>query len=344
MNERLGFTGELSTTAMGIMPHEGVDEALKLALKMDIPFWPQLPKLSFYEDMYVQAMEKFPGVIIDEKHMRIFVDTNKFIEEIPQYLEKEDNIETFKISERYSLVYRSFLTMELSSYRAIRGQIISPVSLTLKIVDENDKPIVYNDEIRALVFSFIQKRVNAQYMELKEKNDKAFVWVDDPGLEFIFSAMCGYDNIKAKKELMDFFNGINGVRGMHLCGKPDWDFLLSLNNIEIISFNAYAFGDVFVTYDKIKDFVERGNIISWGIVPTYYEDFSKEDISNLARRLEGMWSVLKKRGLDMGKIIQNSLLAPATCNLLNPDKTVTVEKSFELLNELSHYLKERYMQ
>jgi hypothetical protein len=344
MNERLGFTGELSTTAMGIMPHEGVDEALKLALTMDIPFWPQLPKLSFYEDMYVQAMENFPGVIIDEKHMRIFVDTNKFIEEIPQYLEKEDNIETFKISERYSLVYRSFLTMELSSYRAIRGQIISPVSLTLKIVDENDKPIVYNDEIRALAFSFIQKRVNAQYMELKEKNDKAFVWVDDPGLEFIFSAMCGYDNIKAKKELMDFFNGINGARGLHLCGKPDWDFLLSLNNIEMISFNAYAFGDVFVTYDKVKDFVERGNIISWGIVPTYYEEFSKEDLKNLARRLEGMWGVLERRGLDMGTIIQNSLLAPATCNLLNPDKTVTVEKSFELLSELSYYLKERYVQ
>jgi hypothetical protein len=344
MDERLGFTGELSTTAMGIMPHEGVDEALKLALKMDIPFWPQLPKLSFYEDMYVQAMEKFPGVIIDEKHMRIFVDTNKFIEEIPKYLEKEDNIETFKISERYSLVYRHFLTMELSSYRAIRGQIISPVSLTLKIVDENDKPIVYNDEIRALVFSFIQKRLNAQYIELKEKNDKAFVWVDDPGLELIFSAMCGYDNIKAKRELMDFFNGINGVRGLHLCGKPDWDFLLSLNNIEIISFNAYAFGDVFVTYDKVKDFVERGNIISWGIVPTYYGEFSKEDLKNLTRRLEGMWGVLERRGLDMGTIIQNSLLAPATCNLLNPDKTVTVEKSFELLNELSYYLKERYVQ
>jgi hypothetical protein len=100
----------------------------------------------------------------------------------------------------------------------------------------------------------------------------------------------------------------------------------------------------FVTYDKVKDFVERGNIISWGIVPTYYEEFSKEDLKNLARRLEGMWGVLERRGLDMGTIIQNSLLAPTTCNLLNPDKTVTVEKSFELLNELSYYLKERYVQ
>ena len=66
MEKRLDFAGELATTAMGIMPHEDVDRALDLALSLDIPFWPQLPKLSYYEDMYVQAMEHFPGAVIDE--------------------------------------------------------------------------------------------------------------------------------------------------------------------------------------------------------------------------------------------------------------------------------------
>ena len=61
MEKRLGFAGELATTAMGIMPHEDVDRALDLALSVDIPFWPQLPRVSYYEDMYVQAMEHFPG-------------------------------------------------------------------------------------------------------------------------------------------------------------------------------------------------------------------------------------------------------------------------------------------
>jgi hypothetical protein len=341
MDGRTGLKGGLSTTAMGITPHEDVDEAVRLAFTMDIPFWPQLPKLSYYEDMYVQAMEHFPGVVIDEEHMRIFVDTDRFMEEIPQYLEREDNLQTFAMSDRFSLVYKRFLSMDLSSYKAIRGQVISPVSLALKIVDENDRPIVYNDEMRALAYSFIQKKVNMQRRELKEKNDRAFVWVDDPGLEFIFHAMCGYDNIKAKKELMDFYDGIDGTRGLHLCGRPDWDFLLSLN-IEILSFNAYVFGDIFVTYDKLVDFLKRGNIVSWGIVPTYYEEFSKEDLQSIVKRLESIWKILEKKGLDIHMIVQQSLLAPATCNLMNTDKTATVEKSFELLNELSLYLKERY--
>lgn len=324
------------------MPHDNIDDALRLALSVDIPFWPQMPKLSFFEDMYVQAMEHFPGVVIEDDRLRIYVDTSRFLDEIPQYLEQEDNLSTFALSEKFSRVYRQFLARDLASYKSIRGQIISPISLTLKIVDENGKPIVYNDEVRAFAYAFIQKKLNVQYVELSAKNANAFVWIDDPGLEFIFNAMCGYDNVKAKDELTAFFDGVDGPRGLHLCGRPDWDFLLSLN-IEILSFNAYASGDIFATYHRVKSFLEKGNIISWGIVPTYFEEFSREDVESIAGRIESMWHVMEEKGIDRERIVQNSLLAPATCNLMNPDKTVTVEKSFDLLASVSDHLKEKYL-
>ena len=190
---------------MGIMPHEDVDAALEVALSTDIPFWPQLPRLAYHEDMYVQAMEHFPGVVIDEEARRIVVDSRAFMDEIPAYLEKEADPATFTLSEAFSRVYRTFLSLDLAPFRSIRGQVISPVSLCLKIYDENGKPIAYNDEIRSLAFSFIQKKVNAQVAELRQKNERAFVWVDDPGLEFVFSALSGYDNVKAKEELDAFF-------------------------------------------------------------------------------------------------------------------------------------------
>ena len=50
---------------MGIMPHTGIEEALELALSLDIPFWPQLPRVSYYEDMYAQASQHFPGIDVD---------------------------------------------------------------------------------------------------------------------------------------------------------------------------------------------------------------------------------------------------------------------------------------
>jgi len=327
---------------MGILPHEDVDEALKLAFSLDVPFWPQLPRVSFFEDMYIQALERFPGVIVDEAAARCYVDTKMFYEELDVFFAHEDDLEWFALSDSHSLVYRRFLRHDLSRYIAVHGQVISPVSLTLKIVDENGKPIVYNDDIRTVAFSFIQKRVNSQHRELAARNEHAFVWIDDPGLEFIFNAMSGYDHIKARDELYEFFEGVEGPRGLHLCGNPDWDFLLSLN-IDIISLNAYGFGDIFVNYDRVKDFITGGGTVSWGIVPTYEEEFAKEDAGTLAGRMEMMWRPLAAKGLAPEEIAARSMLAPATCNLLNPDRTETVERAFRLLGELSDRLKERYI-
>jgi len=339
VKNRLGFAGDFATTAMGIMPHDSVEEALDAALALDIPFWPQLPRVSFREDMYVQAMENFPGIVIDEENRRIHVDSERFMDEVPAYLENETSPDLFRLSPEFSLVYRRFLSLDLSSFKAIRGQMISPVSVGLKITDENGRPIGYNDDIRSVLFPFIQKKVNVQYEELVKKNGNAFVWLDDPGLQFVFSAMSGYDATKAKTELTEFFNGVEGPRGLHLCGNPDWDFLFSLP-LEVVSFNAYAFGDVVATYDSVKRFVEEGNIISWGMVPTLTEEFIGEGVESIVARLRGMCRTLEGKGVPMGTVLRNSIVAPATCNLMNVDKSRTVDRAFRMLRDVSRSLRE----
>ena len=59
--------GKALTTAMGILLHTDLGEAQKLALSLDIPFWPQLPRFRFKEDMYAQFAEHFPGIMVDEE-------------------------------------------------------------------------------------------------------------------------------------------------------------------------------------------------------------------------------------------------------------------------------------
>lgn len=97
------------TTAMGIMPHTDVEKALKLGLGLDIPFWPQLPNVSFYEDMYAQASENFPGIVVDPESERIIFDTATFEEELGEYSQRMDRPETFALSRDYSVVYHRFL-------------------------------------------------------------------------------------------------------------------------------------------------------------------------------------------------------------------------------------------
>jgi hypothetical protein len=326
---------------MGIMPHQDIERALEVALSLDIPFWPQLPKVSYFEDMYVQALENFPGVKMDRVNRRIIFDLSHFYEELPSYFEKADDPRTFRLTKEFSLVYHRFLEKDLSHYSAIRGQMISPISLGLKVVDQDQKPIIYHDEVREVLFDFIQKKVNQQYQELREKNPNAFVWVDDPGLELIFTAFSGYNEVQARGDLDRFLEGLEGPKGIHLCAKPDWDFLLK-SKLDILSFDSFNCGAVIINYPSLREFFNRGGIISWGIVPTYTELLDPETIDSLIERLESFWEGLSRKGVDRERLLRQSLLAPATCNLMNPDRERTVEKAFEMLKELSKKIREKY--
>jgi hypothetical protein len=117
----IAFEARCGTTAMGIMPHTDVQRALELALSLDIPFWPQLPKVSLFEDMYVQASQNFPGVAIDYEKGRLGFDTGRFEQELDGYFAEMDVPETFALTTEYSAVFHEFLSRDLESYRAIRG-------------------------------------------------------------------------------------------------------------------------------------------------------------------------------------------------------------------------------
>jgi hypothetical protein len=186
------------------------------------------------------------------------------------------------------------------------------------------------------------RRVNVQLERLKEKNPNAFMFIDEPGLQFLWSAMSGYGDQAAREDMDSFFTMIERPRGVHLCGNPDWDFLLGMD-LDILSLDIYTNNEIFVSYAKsIKRFLDRGGTLVWGIVPTNFEPFKNEDISSLISRLEGVWSVLDKKGIDREVLLSRSLLSPATCCLINPDGEATVEKAFEVVRELSKTLRDRY--
>ena len=338
----MNFQARCKCTAMGILPHTDIDRAQDLALSMDIPFWPQLPKVSYYEDMYVQASENFPGIVVDVEEKGIFLDTAKFYEDLMTYAEYQPTDAIFDISTTYSQVYHGFLALDSKKYPAIRGQNIGPISFGLSLVDENKRPIIYNDDIRTILFEFFRNKINMQYHKLKSKNENAFMWIDEPGLEMLFTSITGYPSEKAHTEVVDFLAGIDGIKGIHLCGNPDWNFLLTAN-IDMLSFDAYLRGDIFSKYtNQVRQFLKQGRIISWGIVPTYTEILQEETAEILTEKLESYWRVLEYDDLDCQTIAAQSLIAPATCCLMNLDGAETVEAAYRMVREISETLKEKY--
>ena len=98
--------GSLYTTAMAVMPHKDAERALDKALSLDIPYWPQLPNLNYYEDMYVQASEHFPGIVLDMKNKTLGFSMDRFMAEYEETMSHFEEPEYFDISPEYSQVYR----------------------------------------------------------------------------------------------------------------------------------------------------------------------------------------------------------------------------------------------
>jgi hypothetical protein len=334
--------GNLLTTAMAVMPHTDVDRALAAALSLDIPFWPQLPNYSYYEDMYVQAAEHFPGIILDLEGRTFRFSLDKFIDEFEATMSCFDQPDYFDISDTYSVVYSKFLSLDLAGRPAIRGQLEGPISFGFNILDQDERPVLFDDTVRPFMLEFMAKRINVQLGRLKKRNHNAFMFVDEPGLQFLFSALSGYDNVKAKQDLDAFFAQIDRPRGIHLCGNPDWDFLLGLD-LDVLSLDVYTNAEIFASYaPSIKRFLNKGGVIVWGIVPTGFEAFAQEDVPSMVARLERVWTLLAKKGIDKQALFAQSLLSPATCCLINPDKEKTVERAFQAVRDLSHLLRRRY--
>ena len=334
--------GNLLTTAMAVMPHTDVQRALDAALSLDIPFWPQLPNYSYYEDMYVQASEHFPGICLDLQNRKLSFSTEKFIAELEETLAHFEEPDYFDVSPDYSVVYRQFLGLNFEERPAIRGQLEGPISFGFNVLDEGERPILFNDTVRPFMLEFMARRINVQLQKLKERNANAFMFVDEPGMQFLFSALAGYGDIKAKADLDQFFAMVERPRGIHLCGNPDWDFLLGLD-LDVLSLDIYTNAEIFAAYaTSIRKFLDRGGTIVWGIVPTGVEAFEKENYQSLVTQLENVWRVLRGKGIDFDLLLSRSLLSPATCCLVNPDREKTVDKAFEQIREISQRMREKY--
>jgi len=338
----MGIPGNLLTTAMAVMPHKDVDLALSAALALDVPFWPQLPLYSYYEDMYVQASEHFPGIVLDMENRTLRFSMDKFVREVEETLAHFEDPDYFDISETYSVVYHRFLQMDFSDRRAIRGQLEGPVSFGLNVLDQAGRPILFDDTVRPFMLEFMARRVNAQLGRLKKLHPDAFMFVDEPGLQFVFSGMSGYDNTLARNDMEAFFSQIERPRGVHLCGNPDWDFLLGLD-LDVLSLDMYTNGEIFVSYARsISKYLERGGILIWGIAPTNFEPFNRETVDSLEERLLALWRQLDRQGIDREYLLSRSMLSPATCCLVNPDGVATVESAFRVTQTLSERLRERF--
>ncbi|MFC2035498.1 methionine synthase [Chloroflexota bacterium] len=333
-----------SPTAIGSMPHTDPSEACSQLTRYlkDIPVWPQLPNRSFLENMYVQCSQGFPGVVIEGNS--IFVnhaqDLDKPLEQL--YAAYLDNAtDKYPISAEYAAGLHSFLSLTNLSPLAVKGQIVGPLTWGLTVTDNNSKAIIYDDVLGDAVAKLLRLKAGWQEKALSQISKNTIIFVDEPYMAAFGSVSMSLSKEKIISLLEEVFSGICGLKGVHCCGNTDWSILLE-TSVDIISFDTYNYAQSLSLYPaEVKNFLERGGTIAWGIVPNEAETLAGETVASLKDRLEEAIAPFTRNGIRFKQLIEQGLLTP-NCGLERLPTNEAADRALELLAELSIVIRKRY--
>ena len=295
-------------TSIGSLPFTDVEKALDavFACCPEAPFWPQLPRRSFLEDMYVQGLEGVPALVTDAAKGTVYMDTRK-TEGIERFYEDaaNGNIAAFAVSQAaapgfYGLLER--LKTRGRSVRLVKGQMTGPFTLGIGLKDENGRPIVYN----GAYFDIIKKaiRMKAAWMIDAIKSacpgKEVVIFFDEPAMVSLGSAYVSVSREAATAMIDEVTEGLDATIGVHCCGNTDWPALL-LSGLDIINYDAFNFMEtLFYFPGELTAFLARGGHVAPGIVPSSAEGLAGTDVYSLARSLRAFEGYMREAGLPPG--------------------------------------------
>ena len=308
----------------------------------DIPAWPQLPRRSFLENMYVQYSEGFPGVVVKED--KIYIDRSQDLDRpLEQFYAAylENDVDKYPISPENAAGLHSFLALDNLSPLAVKGQITGPVTWGLMVTDDTGKAILYDDVLGDAVPKLLKLKAAWQEKELRQISRNTIIFVDEPYMSAFGSVSVMLSRKQVTSLLEEVFAGISGLKGVHCCGNTDWSILLD-TSVDIISFDAYNYAQSLSLYPaEVKKFLYRGGSIAWGIVPSNEDSLDKESAASLKDRLEEAMAPFTRHGVRFQQLITQGLLTPS-CGLASLPTGEAAARALELLTELSENIRRRY--
>jgi len=301
--------------SVGSVPHRHPATACDLVLRTfpQIPTWPQLPKRTFLENMYVQYSERFPGVVLEMENERIYVDREQELDEPLEalyvaYLKNE--LEYGAISKEYAAGLHEMLGRPLPGLTAVKGQVTGPVSWGLMVVDQNRRPILYEEILADAVAKHLRLKAAWQERQLRKLSPNVITFIDEPYMSSFGSAYVSLSREQAISLMEEVLAGLEGISGVHCCGNTDWSLLLA-TSIHILNFDAYGYAETLALYaGEVKAFLDRGGILAWGIVPASEVIFA-ETPEHLLERLEAAMQMLVAKGIPLDTILEAGLITPS---------------------------------
>jgi methionine synthase II (cobalamin-independent) len=328
------------TTGIGSLPYIEPEKACKLVLDtFDIPFWPQLPKLSFRESMIPQFSEGMPFIKIDERKETIWIERNRS-DALTRFYETYSEDWKVAISESYAKGLYTFIgVLKNKRLKTLKGQITGPLTFSLGLKDSVGRPVYFDEELREISLMLLKAKIRWQIEILKPYGEEIIIFIDEPILSALGStSYIGVDpeeTLRLLREITDAIKNAGGIPGIHCCGKADWPFVIN-SDTRIISFDAYEYIETISMYPaEFTEFLNGGGYLAWGIIPTT-DSIREESLDSIKRRFDNSVDRLSK-SIPATLLLSQIMLTPS-CGTGSKSIEETL-KVFKTLVELKGLIK-----
>ncbi|MBF0210275.1 MAG: hypothetical protein HQK68_05240 [Desulfamplus sp.] len=330
---------------VGSLPMLNHLEATKLMLKYtpEIPIWVQLP-LYKEEGMLYQFLPGMPGLVVKDSELSkdklFYIDTasESFEDETLAFYESymsiidgdlnsnisdpnSSDISRFGLTDLTARGFSIFIdAIKSLDYTpvALKGQVTGPITMGIGVKDQDGRLLFYDERMRDIVTKHVAMNARWQAIELSKlkAQSKPIIFFDEPGVVGFGSS--AYISITREqitdslKEGIDAVHQVGGLTGIHICANGDWTLALE-SGTDIINFDAYSYFDRLILYrEPLKQFMENGGILAWGVVPTGNpEDVMRESLDSLWDMWNNQVNELTLLGISREQIISQTFITPS---------------------------------
>ncbi|MBI4296914.1 MAG: methionine synthase [Chloroflexi bacterium] len=324
------------------MPHTSPEAAHHAVLShlKEVPAWPQFPRRSYLESIYVQFSQGLPGLVVEEERAYVERAGSEVALEALYQAYLEGRADAYPITAEYAAGLHLFLQDGAGSPRAIKGQMTGPVSLGLALCDRQGRPILYDEVLADALARLLRLKAAWQEKELRKLAPSTIIFVDEPYFASLGSAFVAVEKEKALSWLEEVLGGLRGLKGVHCCGNTDWSLILA-SSADVLSLDAYEYAQSLSLYpEEVGAFLKRGSVIAWGIVPTREATLAGETAPSLFDRLEEAIEMTAAKGFLHRDLVERSFVTPA-CGLATLSEGAA-ERALELLAALSLKIRRKY--
>lgn len=230
------FEPRCLATAIQGMAHTDVDRACQIVLQTfpEIPILPILANVAYMKGA-LQYCEGMPCLKIDEENEKVYFDTSRnFAEELSRFYERylAQDLDSFASTPKADPGFHAMLKV-LQERRPPELQIIKfivggPITFTMRSVDQNNKPIFYNEDLREAVIKALVMRLKWHEKKLNEAfpGVQTMVNLAEPYLGMYGSAYVSIKREEVLAALTEIIGASSGFSFVHCCANTDWPLLM----------------------------------------------------------------------------------------------------------------------